>query len=632
MTIRKAPPRAPRRAHSAAARPAPEHHPVSTDTPAPTDAATLEAAATIEHLEPVRDPVQLDETERRMAAFVGRHFFHLAAPVAARGRAGVGRGPAALKARDTLPTPPEVAIYRDPATRRLRLLHRELVLQFRPGLDPRAHRALLERHDLQLAPQSRIGADLVVAIPRDPGCRGDALCDLARTLDTDPELLLAAPDFVSQFSRGARRRAAGAPPAQQWHLERVGAADAWAYTRGKRTVRIAILDDGVDVDHPALRPNLYRRPVPGEKRDLYGRDFCVSPRARGHFDPRPKGFDDDHPGFAWNDIHGTPCAGVAAGTGPRAYGLAPDCRLLPVKVFTALPRAIDEEGDNAFASDSAVAAAIRYAALEARADILSCSWGGLPSKPLLQAFRDAATDGRDGRGALIVCAAGNDGVEAIDYPASDPHVLAIGASTDRERRAPYSNRGRKLWVVAPSDGGDRGIFTTDVAERGRGYNPGLATHGGRDGLYCNDFGGTSSATPLVAGLCALLLSIDSDLTRDEVHRALADTAVKIGPASAYGADGHSLQYGYGRIDAASAVASVADAKPGRGRGRTPAKTTAAKKPAAKRPGTKKPAAKAPAAKTTTTRTPAAIRPAEARPARARPATPRRVARGRRGGR
>lgn len=627
MTIRKAPPRAPRRAHSAAARPAPEHHPVSTDTPAPTDAATLEAAATIEHLEPVRDPVQLDETERRMAAFVGRHFFHLAAPVAARGRAGVGRGPAALKARDTLPTPPEVAIYRDPATRRLRLLHRELVLQFQPGMDPRAHRALLERHDLQLAPQSRIGADLVVAIPRDPGCRGDALCDLARTLDTDPELLLAAPDFVSQFSRGARRRAAGAPPAQQWHLERVGAADAWAYTRGKRTVRIAILDDGVDVDHPALRPNLYRRPVPGEKRDLYGRDFCVSPRARGHFDPRPKGFDDDHPGFAWNDIHGTPCAGVAAGTGPRAYGLAPGCRLLPVKVFTALPRAIDEEGDNAFASDSAVAAAIRYAALEARADILSCSWGGLPSKPLLQAFRDAATDGRDGRGALIVCAAGNDGIDAIDYPASDPHALAIGASTDRERRAPYSNRGRKLWVVAPSDGGDRGIFTTDVAERGRGYNPGLATHGGRDGLYCNDFGGTSSATPLVAGLCALLLSIDSDLTRDEVHRALADTAAKIGPASAYGADGHSLQYGYGRIDAASAVAHVADAKPGRGRGRTPAKTTAAKKPAAKRPATKKPAAK-----TTTTRTPAAIRPAEARPARARPATPRRVARGRRGGR
>lgn len=621
MTIRKMPPRGPGRAHPGTMRPTPDHRPAAADRSTPADAAALEAATTIEHLEPIRDPTRLDETEHRMAAFVGRHFFHLAAPVAARGRAGIGRGPAAPKARDALPTPPEVAIYRDPASRRLRLLHRELVLQFQPGLDPRAHRALLERHDLQLAPQSRIGADLVVAMPRDPGCRGDALCDLARALDTDPELLLAAPDFVSQFSRGARRRAAGAPPAQQWHLERVGAADAWAHTRGKRTVRIAILDDGVDVDHPALRPNLYRRPVPDEKRDLYGRDFCVSPRARGHFDPRPKSFDDDHPDFAWNDIHGTPCAGVAAGAGPRAYGLAPGCRLLPVKVFTALPRAIDQEGDNAFASDSAVAAAIRYAALEARADILSCSWGGLPSKPLLQAFHDAATDGRDGRGALIVCAAGNDGVEAIDYPAADPHAIAIGASTDRERRAPYSNRGRKLWVVAPSDGGDRGIFTTDVAERGRGYNPGLAPHGGRDGLYCNDFGGTSSATPLVAGLCALLLSVDPALSRDEVQQVLADTAVKIGPASAYGADGHSLQYGYGRIDAAGAVARVAGAK-----------TTAAKKPAAKTPATKKPAARQPAAKTKTVRAPAAIRPAKARPAKTGTAAARRVARARRGGR
>jgi subtilisin family serine protease len=613
MTAKKPAPARARRTHAIAARPAAEAAPATpraADTPEATEATA--AAVGIETLQPIRDPAQLDETERRMAAFVGRSFFHLAVPAAARGPAR--RGPVAL--REAPPTPPEVAIYRDPVSRRLRLLHRELVLQFRPGLDPRAHRDLLQRHDLTLAPQSRIGADLIVAMPQDPGCRGDALCALARALDAETELLFAAPDFVSQFSRGARRRAAGTPPAQQWHLDLIGATEAWAQTRGKRTVSIAILDDGVDIDHPALRPNLHRRPVPREKRDLYGRDFCVSPRARGHFDPRPKGFDDDHPGFEWNDIHGTPCAGVAAGAGPRAYGLAPKCRLLPVKVFTSLPRAIDEEGDNAFASDSAVAAAIRYAALEAGADILSCSWGGLPSRPLLQAFRDAATDGRGGRGAVIVCAAGNDGVDGVDYPAADPHAIAVGASTDRERRARYSNRSRKLWVVAPSDGGDRGIFTTDVAARGRGFNPGLAANGGLDGLYCNDFGGTSSATPLVAGLCALLLSLDPELKRDEVQRVLAETAVKIGPASAYDAGGHSVQYGHGRIDAARAVARVAGVEAARTRGRTPAKTTAAKKPA-----TKKPAAKKPATKTTTIGKPATIRPA----------TPRRGARARRGG-
>jgi subtilisin family serine protease len=113
--------------------------------------------------------------------------------------------------------------------------------------------------------------------------------------------------------------------------------------------------------------------------------------------------------------------------------------------------------------------------------------------------------------------------------------------------------------VAPSNGGTRGIFTTDVSIPGRGFNPGTA--GDAKGLYCDDFGGTSSATPLVAGLCGLLLSLKPQLAPDDVRKLLIGTAKKIGPASAYKANGHSNRYGFGRIDAGKAVAAAKAWKP-----------------------------------------------------------------------
>jgi subtilisin family serine protease len=117
----------------------------------------------------------------------------------------------------------------------------------------------------------------------------------------------------------------------------------------------------------------------------------------------------------------------------------------------------------------------------------------------------------------------------------------------------------QLWVVAPSDGGDEAVYTCDVSAAGRGFNGGKQGAGGRNGLCTNDFGGTSSATPLVAGLCALLLSVDPTLTLAQVRSVLKSTARKIGPASAYDPNGHSTRYGWGRVDAAAAVAAVAEA-------------------------------------------------------------------------
>ena len=249
--------------------------------------------------------------------------------------------------------------------------------------------------------------------------------------------------------------------------------------------------------------------------------------------------------MAGNDIHGTPCAGVVAATGRNggSVGAAPRCRILPIKVFHA----------DDLASTARVADAIRHAALHA--DILSCSWSGGSHPNIQAALADAVNIGRQGKGVAIFCASGNDSTSSVKrpvgFPARDRNAIAVGACTDQARIASYSNVGPELAFVAPSSGGWLGIFTTDVSLPDRGFNVGIAAAGGSDGLHTNDFGGTSSATPLVAGIAALMLSVNPDLTHTDVRDILARTADKIG--SSFDANGHSNVFGFGRVNAGRAV-------------------------------------------------------------------------------
>lgn len=277
--------------------------------------------------------------------------------------------------------------------------------------------------------------------------------------------------------------------------------------------------------------------------DKVGRDFFLPVDHPDHFNPRPKKFRmpyDDMPG---NDIHGTPCAGVVAATGPAAYGIAPGCRILAVKVFHA-----DE-----FAADERVADAMRYAAT--KADILSCSWSGSTSADIQMALEDVKRTGRKGRGATVFCATGNESrpgrPAAVGFPARDPNAIGVGASTDQAMLASYSNIGPEVDFVAPSSGGIAEVFTTDVSIPGRGFNVGRRDRGGKDGLCTNEFGGTSSATPLAAGVGALMLSVNPKLSSDDVRDILRTTADKIG--GSYDARGFSNEFGYGRVNAAKAV-------------------------------------------------------------------------------
>ena len=204
--------------------------------------------------------------------------------------------------------------------------------------------------------------------------------------------------------------------------------------------------------------------------------------------------------------------------------------------------------------------AIQWAA-EHGADVISNSWGPPDGKakddqvyPIDDIVRlavgYAVEKGRGGKGCVICWAAGN-GNESIsaDGYASHPDVLAVAACTADGKRAPYSDYGPEVAITAPGGGFKTGLLTT-VAVDIEGHES-----------YRYNFNGTSAATPIVAGVVALLLSKYPDLTRTEVVDILKTTADKIDVAGgAYDASGHSDAYGHGRVNAAKALEEAARRK------------------------------------------------------------------------
>ncbi len=363
----------------------------------------------------------------------------------------------------------------------------------------------------------------------------------------------AEPNFISEARKAALPN--DVLIKEQWHLhntgqgggkpeEDVSASEAWDITTGSPDIVIAIIDDGVDIDHPDLKANIWENPNPDiGMNDVNGWNFYDN-----NNNPRPRKFSPPYSELAGNDSHGTPCAGVAAAIGGNATGvtgIAYKCKILPVKIFL---------GDE-LVSFNVIADAIRYAGQ--RADVLSNSWGIPPSGDVESAIKDVVRTGRGGKGTPVFVATGNEYNSMIGFPASVPEAIAVGASTNLGKRAGYSNYGEGLDFVAPSNGGTKGIFTTDVSITGRGFNVGDINQGGADGLYTNSFGGTSSATPLAAGVAALILSLNPELTWDQVRSIMRETADKIDLNASY-VGGYSLEYGYGRINAYQALKKKPD--------------------------------------------------------------------------
>jgi subtilisin family serine protease len=493
-------------------------------------------------------PHSIGFTEVLTSEDSARHVQDAARIVRASSRFFVDKADAARTGRTSPRRAPTV--YRDASTQLLRCVYREIVVRFKTRVPAARRRAHLADRGLEIV-RSGSPYQLIVRDPLDRR-QGDDLIQLANTLaERDDDIVYATPNFVSEY----RRTAPPVIPAEQWHLNNTGAVpgqvaqdiraqQAWPISQGLNVI-VAVLDDGVDLDHPALQGQLWRNPDPTAL-DQHGRDYFLDSCDSGFNDPSPKVFNSPFNDALHNDIHGTPCAGLvgAAALDGRAFGVAPQCRILPIKIFHG----------GELASELFIANAIKYAA--GIAPILSCSWHGAAGSTVIEdAMTTAASKGPAGKGCAIFCSVGDDSGGTICFPASLPSAIAVGASTDEGLPAFYSNSGSQVAMVTPSDGGDQGIFTCDVSQTGIGYNPGESERGGADGLYTNGFGGTSAAVPIAAGAAAVLLSYKPSLTAKQLTSILEQTADKI-PTAAVDPNGHSDAVGFGKINLFAALNAV----------------------------------------------------------------------------
>lgn len=294
----------------------------------------------------------------------------------------------------------------------------------------------------------------------------------------------------------------------QWNMRRVGAPEAWAVTRGSYSLVVAVLDSGVDRLHVEFANRL-----------LPGYDYV-------NYDTDPT---DD---FG----HGTHVTGIlaaAADNGVGVAGLAPNVKILPLKV-------LDRSGGGSYYN---IATAIRRAA-DSAAQIINLSLGGFQDDTLLSDAVDYALS----KGALVVAAAGNCGQVGANCPGENPSyypaaylgVLAVGASDHYDNAVAYSGHRSYVGIAAP--GGVSGDQIRSTLPGGYGYK-----------------NGTSMAAPLVSAAAALVWTLSPAATNQQVIDILQSTADKVavvapdtGLPVPY-VNGRNDYFGFGRLNVGKAV-------------------------------------------------------------------------------
>ncbi|MBC7544513.1 MAG: S8 family serine peptidase [Candidatus Sericytochromatia bacterium] len=320
-----------------------------------------------------------------------------------------------------------------------------------------------------------------------------------QTVQSAEEVDFAEPDFLYTFQPTAETLASkekNTPGLSgQYALKMVDAPTAWRKTRGDAGVTIAIIDTGIDRNHPDLRGRI----------------------TGGYNVLEPKSPPTDENG------HGTHVAGIAAASSNVLSGMAPNCKIMPIKVANA----------HGMASTSQIAEGIAYAALHG-ADVINLSIGGpAPSKTLEKAVAACVK-----RNIPLVAAMGNDGSNKPMYPAAYAGVIAVGATNQRDEVTNYSQKGRWISVVAPGDG----IISTTPT-----YTTNLIQTGATTAKY-GRLSGTSMAAPLVSGIVAMMRSTTPGMSPKAIKQRLEETTD--------GNHKYSTTSGYGRVNAARAVGAI----------------------------------------------------------------------------
>ena len=301
----------------------------------------------------------------------------------------------------------------------------------------------------------------------------------------------------------------------QWNLFQVNASTAWDVSVGNANVKVAIVDDAVAITHPDLAPVIWTNPgeIPGngidDDNNGYIDDVNGFDVANNDNNPNP-----DAPASSYD--HGTHVAGIAGAATNNNQGIASighNLTILPVKATNSASFVTHGyEG-------------VMYS-VAAGADVINMSWGGGGSSTTAQNIIAYASN----QGIVLVAAAGNDNVSSVFYPAGYSQVIAVASTTFGDSKSSFSNFGSWIDISAPGSA----IYSTVP---GGGYQTKQ---------------GTSMASPMVAGLAGLMLSLNQSLSPEDIKTCILSTADNI--------DGSNPsfigQLGAGRINAFQAMNCV----------------------------------------------------------------------------
>jgi kexin len=480
----------------------------------------------------------------------------------AAGGTGLDRPPAAGASGTTAGETVGAVLYRGVEEAEERLVTvGDVVVAFEPGASEAARSGLAAGLGLRRLRSFSFSPDTVLYRSATPL---DVFAALS-SLDASELVAWAEPSFL----RTRSRRTLPDDPlfSGQWHLRNIGQRGAklgedvnvtsvWNETVAGLPLRgshadgfgddeqvIAIADDGLEIGHPDLAPNV-----------IAGRSYDW---ADGNTDPSPSRTWDDQ------EWHGTACAGLAAGRGYNGTGIAGAAPWAGLIGYRFLLDGVDSD----VTESEALAAAKPADGLNRDlVDVSSNSWGPEDDGhleapgPLTQAaLLYGVTSGRGGKGIVYVWAAGNGRADGdnvnFDGYANSRYTLAVGASTALGKIAPYSEDGAPLRVVVPSSDGVadilRDVTTTDLT----------GSAGYVDGDYYSGFGGTSASAPIASGVVALILQANPMLTWRDVQAIVTTTAAKIDTSHedwTTNAAGYRVNhtYGFGRLNAAAAVAAA----------------------------------------------------------------------------
>jgi len=356
----------------------------------------------------------------------------------------------------------------------------ELLVALRPGVAQDKARDIYHRH----------GAEIIDEIPQINTHRirvpSQALEAVRRALSHRPEFDAVEPNYIAE---GSYIPSDDRYPSQ-WHLPKISAPQGWDISTGSNLVPIAIIDSGVDPNHPDLSVKL----VPGynylenntDTRDVLG--------------------------------HGTKVAGTAAAVSDNLTGVAGVAWQNPLMPLVVL-------NSSNWASYYNIARAITYAA-DNGVQVMNISIGGSSSSTTLQNAVNYAWN----KGAVIFACAHNYATDTPYYPAACDHVVAVAATTSNDTRASFSNYGDWVGISAPGSS----ILTTT---QGGGYAA---------------VSGTSFASPLAAGLAALILSANPSLSNAQVVEIIEQGADDLG------APGFDPYFGWGRINVHASLLAATD--------------------------------------------------------------------------